>query len=62
MNKLLLELCLPKTFFDTKIATTKYLKWQAGIFNNHHGSKAVVNAFQFKVARGQNLTVEHERR
>jgi hypothetical protein len=62
MNRLLLELCLPKTFFDTKIATTQYLKWQAGIFNNHHGSKAVVNAFQFKVARGQNLTVEHERR
>jgi hypothetical protein len=45
MDKLLLELRFPKTFFDTKIATMQYLKWQAGIFNNHHGAKAVVNAF-----------------
>ena len=30
-------------------------------FNSHHGAKAVVNAFQFKVSRGQNLTVEHEK-
>ena len=62
MNKHLLQSSFLKTFFDTKIATTKYLEWQAGIFNIHHGSKAVVNAFQFKVARGQNLTVKHERR
>jgi hypothetical protein len=77
MNKHLLELCFLKTFFDTKIATTKFLKWQAlslfkrrtrswaskvkmlqkdtpvvrSYFKNHHGAKAVVNAFQFKVTR-----------
>ena len=95
MNKHLLQSSFLKTFFDTKIATTQYLEWQAGIlnisinylylkeelepwaskvkmlqketpvvrsyFNSHHGAKAVVNAFQFKVSRGQNLTVEHEK-
>ena len=61
MNKHLLQSSFLKTFFDTKIATTKYLKWQAGIFNNHHGSKAAVNAFQFKVSPGQNSTIEHEK-
>ena len=30
-------------------------------FNNHRGADAVVNAFQFKVTGGQNLTVEHEK-
>ena len=29
--------------------------------NSHHGAKAVVNAFQFKVSRGQNSTVEYEK-
>ena len=34
MNKHLLELCFLKTFFDTKRATTKFLKWQAwGLLN-----------------------------
>jgi hypothetical protein len=33
MNKHLLQSSFLKTFFDTKIATTKYLEWQAGILN-----------------------------
>ena len=95
MNKHLLQSSFLKTLFDTKIATTKYLEWRAGIlnisinylylkvdlepwaskvkmlqketpvvrsyFNSHHGAKAVVNAFQFKVSRGQNSTIEHEK-
>ena len=30
-------------------------------FNNVHGAKAVVNAFQFKITQGRNLTAEHEK-
>ena len=33
MYKHLLQSSFLKTFFDTKLATMKYLEWQAGILN-----------------------------